>query len=570
MAGHRDDFRYSDFKCNLSGACVRFPGIGEYVRIGEKLGCGAYGDVFRGYRVSDTSAVTPQNCDVSIESKRGSVDPDRRGSHTQSSVAMGSSSRSPEDGSSDMSSRADEYKTRVDTAYAESSSVDPRLGEFPDYAIKYFKDDSAQIMEEGFSSGTLRELSIMKSCNDHPNILKLVDVFVGAHPGIASMLNAQLGNILKDVGEEVLGRKDLQFYPFKSSQVFVLALYEFCKGGDLGRSICRVYSKGQSGYTLPEVKWYAFQLLNGLAYLHMSKIEHRDLKPNNIMLADNKRLSVLKIGDWGMGREFRNMDGTTTPTACTLFYRPIEVILGAVSLLKNQSEELFGAPSAHVGALVPVLKWHQRHNYGINVDNWSAACIIAELATGQPLFHGNSDFQVLTRIVTTLGRPTEEEWHNCSKSEHYPFNGSLYKITVPDKKERLRTVLRGRVDDLGLDLLLSLLQYNPHKRLSAIEALSHPWFHDVDFRKLDSLGVRNCLGNATAGMLGAEATKAIEEQSKGITSTTLLSHLLFTEGVVKDQVLDAIDRDHAQIDLHLRQPPLPIVVQYKDAEQPPH
>lgn len=131
-------------------------------------------------------------------------------------------------------------------------------------------------------------------------------------------------------------------------------------------------------------------------------------------------------------------------------------------------------------------------------------------------------------------------------------------------------MLRGRVDDLGLDLLLSLLQYNPHKRLSAIEALSHPWFHDVDFRKLDSLGVRNCLGNATAGMLGAETTKAIEEQSKGITSTTLLSHLLFTEGVVKDQVLDAIDRDHAQIDLYLRQPPLPIVVQYKDAEPPPH
>lgn len=67
-------------------------------------------------------------------------------------------------------------------------------------------------------------------------------------------------------------RKDLNFFPIKNTQVFVLALYEYCKGGDLGRAICRMYSKGNSGYTLPEVKWYAYQLLNGLAYQHMSKV----------------------------------------------------------------------------------------------------------------------------------------------------------------------------------------------------------------------------------------------------------------------------------------------------------
>ncbi|GFE53480.1 cell-cycle-associated kinase CDK [Babesia ovis] len=434
---------------------------------------------------------------------------------------------------------------------------EPTLNIVPDYAVKYFKDDIVHIMEEGFSSGTLRELSIMKSCNEHPNIVKLVDVYVGPQPDVVDLLNQQLGDALKASETDVGGRSDLQFYPFKKSQIFMFALYEFCEGGDLGRAIWRAYSKNQGGYSLEEVKWYAFQLLNGLAYLHTSKIEHRDLKPNNIMLAKNERMTVLKIGDWGMGREFRNLDGTITPTACTLFYRPIEVILGPMHIPLDNADTSVSGKQLH------------RHNYGINADIWSAACIIAELATGQPLFHGNSDFQVLTRIVTTLGRPTEEEWHNCSHSEYYPFSGSLYNVQVTNKKERLRSILRGRMDDVGIDLLLSMLQYNPHKRLSALEALSHPWFHDVDFRKLDSMGVRNCLTNTLMGRFGASVVRNMEDQSDGITSSSLLSHMIFHSSDTKNQVMDAIDRDYTRVNSSLRQCSLPVVIQYNAPEGAP-
>ncbi|ORM39991.1 Negative regulator of the PHO system [Babesia sp. Xinjiang] len=545
MVVNRNTFRYSDFKCNLSGACIRFPGINAYVRIGEKLGCGAYGDVFRGYRVDDGADVTTTLCDAKAQGKRRNVEGSARSTASSETSCTG-----VDDTSGVTASSIGLCCGQTDRSKTGEASQDVHVSTVPDYAVKYFKDDIIHIMEEGFTSGTLRELSIMKSCNDHPNIVKLVDVYVGSHPDIVDALNSQLGDALKSSGTDVAGRKDLQFYPFKKSQIFMFALYEYCKGGDLGRAIWRTYSKSKSGYTLDEVKWYAFQLLNGLAYLHTSKIEHRDLKPNNIMLADNERRTVLKIGDWGMGREFRNLDGTITPTACTLFYRPIEVILGPMLIPPADADTPIGSTTAH------------KHNYGINADNWSAACIIAEMATGQPLFHGNSDFQVLTRIVTTLGRPTEEEWRNCSHSEHYPFNGSLYNVQVADKKERLRAVLRGRMDDLGLDLLLSLLQYNPHKRLSALEALSHPWFHDVDFRRLDALGVRNCLTNALMGRFGAGAVRNLEALSNGITSTSLLSHLLFVGADAKNQVMDAIDRDYAHVSSSLRQCSLPVVIQY--------
>ncbi|CDR97332.1 protein kinase domain containing protein, putative [Babesia bigemina] len=545
MAANRTNFRYSDFKCDLSGACVRFPGIGAYVRIGEKLGCGAYGDVFRGYRLDECSDATPSSNDAGYQCKKRHVG---GCSPTSDSAAASAGGDAAGSGKDDGSGLVGTFSNPPETA-REEGSPEPHV---PDYAIKYFKEDIVHIMNEGFSSGTLRELSIMKSCNDHPNILKLVDVYVGAHPGIAATLNTQLGDMLKSSGSDLSRRKDLHFYPFKNSQVFMLALYEYCEGGDLGRAIWRAYDKGLGGYTLSEVKWYAFQLLNGLAYLHTSKIQHRDLKPNNIMLATSDRLTVLKIGDWGMGREMRNLDGTITPTACTLFYRPIEVILGPM-VIPPESENFLRPSQSH------------RHNYGINADNWSAACIIAELATGQPLFHGNSDFQVLTRIVTTLGRPTEEEWRNCSRSEHYPFKGSLYRMQVTDRKERLRTVLQGRMDDLGLDLLLSLLEYNPHKRLSALEALSHPWFHDVDFRHLDALGVRNCMSNTLMGRFGPGAVRDLEANSGGITSSTLLSHVLFLDSDTRDQVVDAMDRDYACVAPALRQSALPVAIQYSGA-----
>lgn len=64
------------------------------------------------------------------------------------------------------------------------------------------------------------------------------------------------------------------------------------------------------------------------------------MKPNNIMLDRDGPFPVLKIGDWGLGREFRSLHGTITPTACTMFYRPIEVILGSISILTSDPNNL--------------------------------------------------------------------------------------------------------------------------------------------------------------------------------------------------------------------------------------
>ncbi|AFZ81635.1 protein kinase domain-containing protein [Theileria equi strain WA] len=198
---------------------------------------------------------------------------------------------------------------------------------------------------------------------------------------------------------------------------------------------------------------------------------------------------------------------------------------------------------------------------------WSAACIIAEMVTGQPLFHGNSDFQVLTRIVTILGRPTEDEWKNCSLSEHYPFNGSLYQFSTESKRENLKIALKGRMDDVGLDLMMKMLEYNPHSRISAQVALSHPWFADVDYRKLDSLGVTNSLTNSMRGMFGKKIVDVMEERSKGILTTTLLSHLLHKKASMKDHIIDAIERDYTTVTHNMKCYGLPVLIRSTEPDK---
>lgn len=104
-------------------------------------------------------------------------------------------------------------------------------------------------------------------------------------------------------------------------------------------------------YTQPEIKCLVQQILEGVKYLHDSKILHRDIKSANLLL-NNK--GEVKIADFGLGRKFR-VDCTYTSKVVTLWYRAPELLLGT----KLYSEK---------------------------VDIWSVGCIMAEFLIGEVLF----------------------------------------------------------------------------------------------------------------------------------------------------------------------------------------
>lgn len=135
--------------------------------------------------------------------------------------------------------------------------------------------------------------------------------------------------------------------------------------------------------------------------------------------------------------------------------------------------------------------------YSAAVDMWSVGCIMAEMARGDTPFKGENEIDQLLKIFELMGRPCPEEWPAVQQGEN--FQTCFPRWSAPATLTHVRIYsylstmpcfihtmtaftclqLAPTLDDEGLDLLSKMLVYNPRKRISADEALQHPWFHDV-------------------------------------------------------------------------------------------
>ncbi|SAL95864.1 hypothetical protein [Absidia glauca] len=200
---------------------------------------------------------------------------------------------------------------------------------------------------------------------------------------------------------------------------------------------------GREGLTFKHIKSFTHQLLRGLHYCHSHRVLHRDLKPQNLLIDKTGKLT---IADFGLSRAFSVPMRTYTHQVITLWYRAPEILLGSPQ-------------------------------YSAAVDMWSVGCILAEMITLRPLFPGDSQIDELFRIFRVLGTPTEEVWPGVTALPDYHDTFPPWKPT--DIKERLSKVRQPvTIDDLAVDLLKSLLVYDPYNRISAKKAEEHPFFYD--------------------------------------------------------------------------------------------
>ncbi|KAI8371841.1 kinase-like domain-containing protein [Blakeslea trispora] len=142
------------------------------------------------------------------------------------------------------------------------------------------------------------------------------------------------------------------------------------------------------GFPPEKVRAFAVQILDTLCLLKEAKIIHCDLKPENILLTSEKSLTI-KVIDFGSSCHEANRIYTYIQSR---FYRSPEVLLGM----------------GYTGA----------------IDMWSFGCIVAELFLGLPLFPGSSEYNQLFRIVEMLGIPSKDMLSK-GRNTHLFFNKKM-------------------------------------------------------------------------------------------------------------------------------------------------
>jgi len=218
------------------------------------------------------------------------------------------------------------------------------------------------------------------------------------------------------------------------------------------------------GINIKAVRAYAQQMFLGLSLLRRCDILHADLKPDNILVNENR--SQLKIAD--LGSAFDIHDSEVTEELVSPFYRAPEIILG----IKGD----------------------------FALDMWSIGCTLFEMYTGKICFTGVDNNQMLKSIMDCRGKiPNRMLKRSAIWAKHFDIDGTFLsrevddltrreitrptKISRPIPAKELNSRLMANSSDLNsvemnelklfADLLDKCLVVDPLKRITPNEALRH-------------------------------------------------------------------------------------------------
>lgn len=212
----------------------------------------------------------------------------------------------------------------------------------------------------------------------------------------------------------------------------------------------RVYLKRFGAFDSLMLKSATCQCFRGLEYCHSHRVLHRDLKPQNVLIDVAKHR--LKLADFGLARAFSVPLKAFTHEVVTLWYRAPEILLG-------------------------------QSKYANAIDIWSLGCIMAEMATSQALFPGDSEIDTIFKMFRILGTPTEEVWPGVTQLRDFKQDFPKWQST---NFEGVRAT-GPNLGDAGINMLELCLRFNPVERPSARRLLQHCFFDTPDGVDLQEL-----------------------------------------------------------------------------------
>ncbi|KNC54332.1 uncharacterized protein AMSG_12344 [Thecamonas trahens ATCC 50062] len=198
-----------------------------------------------------------------------------------------------------------------------------------------------------------------------------------------------------------------------------------------------IISSGQP-LTQDHYRYYIYQLVKALKYLHSANCMHRDLKPANCL---SNAKCFLKVCDFGLARQ--HMAISYAAVVVTRYYRAPELFLDPL-------------------------------NYNESIDMWSVGMILTEFLCGKPWLRGISDSHQLNLILDTFGPPPEDlvAMYRYPKAQAYVHD---YEYPAP----RPLAEHFPEAEPELIDLLERMLAVDWRVRISAADALAHPFFAKI-------------------------------------------------------------------------------------------
>ena len=194
------------------------------------------------------------------------------------------------------------------------------------------------------------------------------------------------------------------------------------------------------------------QILSGLAYLHSNNIVHRDLKLENILIYEKEKSKTT-------GEDLFN----------------IKIIDFGTARIFDKNKN----PQSIVGSSYYIAPEVLRQKYNKECDLWSVGVILYMFIVGHAPFDGCDDEEITTNIQRGVYRKNDRRWIKASKEVK--------------------------------DLIQKLLTYRPSQRLSAIQALNHPWFKITDSNILYDNVPKNDIITCIKNLLTYNINNKLEE-----------------------------------------------------------
>ena len=217
------------------------------------------------------------------------------------------------------------------------------------------------------------------------------------------------------------------------SSIFQYIILEY--GGTDLQTIIENMTKNNTKLEMKQVQFIMKNILQGLTFIHEKGYVHRDIKPANVMISDD--WSTVKLIDFGYCRKVEGRP--LTPSRFTNIYAPLDCLLGM-------------------------------EKYNEKMDIWAAGCVLGQMLKGSPIFNGDCQIAVIMDIITVLGTPDKEDWPEMKDIDYFDC------FQLPNYKSTINDVLPKDLDDSVLDLLKKMLTISQSHRISAKDALSHPFF----------------------------------------------------------------------------------------------